>query len=98
MFEETLDLTKFRTTLKKVIENIESLENIELDGLKDEIEAAFENYNYDGEDAIKFCEKWENLENGKTYEVCVGIDHEDAYELTVHLEVNENKATVLKVL
>lgn len=98
MFDETLDLTKFRTTLKKVIENIESLENIELDGLKDEIEAAFENYNYDGEDAIKFCEKWENLENGKTYEVCVGIDHEDAYELTVHLEVNENKATVLKVL
>ena len=98
MFDDTLDLTKFRTTLKKVIENIESLENIELDGLKDEIEAAFENYNYDGEDAIKFCEKWENLENGKTYEVCVGIDHEDAYELTVHLEVNENKATVLKVL
>lgn len=98
MFEETLDLTKFRTTLKKVIENIESLENIELDGLKDEIEAAFENYNYDGEDAIKFCEKWDSLENGKTYEVCVGIDHEDAYELTVHLEVNENKATVLKVL
>ena len=98
MFDETLDLTKFRTTLKKVIENIESLENIELDGLKDEIEAAFENYNYDGEDSIKFCEKWENLENGKTYEVCVGIDHEDAYELTVHLEVNENKATVLKVL
>ncbi|MFA6789255.1 MAG: hypothetical protein WC149_03925 [Arcobacteraceae bacterium] len=98
MFDDTLDLTKFRTTLKKVIENIESLENIELDGLKDEIEAAFENYNYDGEDAITFCEKWENLENGKTYEVCVGIDHEDAYELTVHLEVNENKATVLKVL
>lgn len=98
MFDDTLDLTKFRTTLKKVIENIESLENIELDGLKDEIEAAFENYNYDGEDAIKFCEKWESLENGKTYEVCVGIDHEDAYELTVHLEVNENKATVLKVL
>lgn len=98
MFDETLDLTKFRTTLKKVIENIESLEEIELDGLKDEIEAAFENYNYDGEDSIKFCEQWENLENGKTYEVCVGIDHEDAYELTVHLEVNDNKATVLKVL
>jgi hypothetical protein len=98
MFDETLDLTKFRTTLKKVIENIESLENIELDGLKDEIEAAFENYNYDGEDAIKFCEKWDSLENGKTYEVCVGIDHEDAYELTVHLRVEDNKANVLKVL
>lgn len=98
MFDETLDLTKFRTTLKKVIENIESLEEIDLDGLKDEIEAAFENYNYDGEDSIKFCEKWDSLENGKTYELCVGIDHEDAYELTVHLEVNDNKAKVIKVL
>jgi hypothetical protein len=98
MFEESLDLTKFRTTLKKVIENIESLEDIELEGLKDEIEAAFENYNYDGEDSIKFCEKWDNLEEGKTYELCVGIDHEDAYELTVHLEVKDDKANVIKVL
>ncbi|MFA7083184.1 MAG: hypothetical protein WC141_01475 [Arcobacteraceae bacterium] len=98
MFEESLDLTKFRTTLKKVIENIESLEDIELDGLKNEVEAAFENYDYDGEDTIKFCEKWESLENGKTYELCVGIDHEDAYELTVHMEVNSNKATVKNVL
>jgi hypothetical protein len=98
MFDETLDLTKFRTTLKKVIENIESLEDIELDGLKDEVESAFENYNYDGEDAIKFCEKWESLENGKSYELCVGIDHEDAYELTVHVKVENNKAKVIKVL
>ncbi|MGD9554465.1 MAG: hypothetical protein AB7D96_11150 [Arcobacteraceae bacterium] len=98
MFEDSLDLTKFRTTLKKVIENIESLEDIHLDGLKDEVEAAFENYNYDGEDSIKFCEKWESLENGKTYELCVGIDHEDAYELTVHVKVDNDKATVTNVL
>lgn len=98
MFEESLDLSKFRTTLKKVIENIESLEDIELEGLKDEVEAAFENYNYEGEDSIRFCEKWDNLEEGKTYELCVGIDHEDAYELTVHLEVKDDKANVIKVL
>lgn len=98
MFEEELDLTKFRTTLKKVIQNLEELEDIPLDHLKDEVESAFGTYHYDGVDEIKFCEKWERIDGDGEYVLNVGIDHENAYEFSVYIKVTNNKASITNVL
>lgn len=98
MFEEELDLTKFRTTLKKVIQNLEELEDIPLDDLKDEVESAFGNYHYDGTEDIKFCDKWECIDGDGEYILNVGIDHENAYEFSVYIKVTNNKASITNVL
>jgi hypothetical protein len=97
MFEEELDLTKFRTTLKKVIQNLEELEDIPLDDLKDEVENAFGTYHYDGVDDIKFGLGWDDLSDGE-HLLNVGIDHENAYEFSVYIKVANKKASVTNVL
>ncbi|MCK9336321.1 MAG: hypothetical protein M0P43_00690 [Arcobacteraceae bacterium] len=98
MFEEELDLTKFRTTLKKVIQNLEELEDIPLDDLKDEVENAFGTYHYDGVDDIKFCEKWNCIDCDGEYVLNVGIDHPHAYEFSVYLTIKNNLVTITNVL
>ncbi|QOG12458.1 hypothetical protein [Arcobacter sp. FWKO B] len=98
MFEEELDLTKFRTTLKKVIQNLEEIENVSIKDLKEEVENAFGTYHYDGIDEIKFCEKWECIDSDGEYVLNVGIDHENAYEFSVYIKVTNNKASITNVL
>jgi hypothetical protein len=97
MFEEELDLTKFRVTIKTVIKNLESLSNIPLDELKDEVINAFDGYHYEGEECVKFCEGWDITKAGE-YILNVGIDHKYAYEFSVYITVKDSKATIKNVL
>jgi hypothetical protein len=97
VFEEELDLTKFRVTIKTVIKNLECLENIPLDELKDEVINAFDGYHYEGEESIKFSEGWDITQDGE-YVLNVGIDHKYAYEFSVYIIVMYAKATIKNVL
>jgi len=97
MFEEELDLTKFRVTIKTVIKNLEAIENIPLDELKEAVKDAFEGYHYEGEENIKFSEGWDITKVGE-YVLNVGIDHHYAYEFSVYITVRNSKATIKNVL
>lgn len=97
MFEEELDLTKFRVTIKKVIKNLESLSNIPLNELKDEVINAFDGYHYEGEERVKFGDGWDITKDGE-YVLNVGIDHHHAYEFSVYITVRNSKATIKNVL
>lgn len=97
MFEEELDLTKFRVTIKTVIKNLESIENIPLNELKNEVINAFDGYHYEGEEELQFCNNWDITKDGE-YVLNVGINHEYAYEFSVYITVRNSKATIKNVL
>ena len=97
MFEDNTPLRPFKKTTKQVIKELEDLKNIEILKFKDAIEEAFDRYNVDGvEDLVGF-EAWPSLDDGD-YQLLLKVDHEDAYEFTIHTTVENQKATVTNVL
>jgi len=96
MQEET-PFKSFVKTTKQVIQELESIKQLEVSNFKDAVEEAFDRYNVDGiEDLVGF-EAWPALEDGD-YQLLLKVDHEDAYEFTIHTTVQNNKATVTNVL
>lgn len=97
MFDEPLRKV-YVTTVSKVIKNLSTIENCPLEQFQEEIVDQFAGYNYEGEDEVIGFEKWpDNLIDGE-YELCVKVDHEDAYEFTLHTKIEDGKATVTNVL
>ncbi|MEA3497435.1 MAG: hypothetical protein U9R16_00115, partial [Campylobacterota bacterium] len=64
----------------------------------DKVIEQFEDYNYEGEEELKGIEQWDDLSNDGKYELTVGINHEDAYEFTIYVNVENKKATIYNVL
>ena len=86
-------------TFKQVIKNLEELENIPVDDMQEEIVDAYNGYCFRGdvEEIVGF-DAWPELKLDGTYELCVRHDHEDSYELTIHIELKDSKITVKNVL
>ena len=86
-------------TFKQVIKNLEKLENIPVEDMKEEIIDSFNGYCFRGdiEEVIGF-ENWPELKTDGNYEICVKHDHVDAYELTIYIELKNQKITVNNVL
>jgi len=86
-------------TFKQVIKNLEKLESIPIKDMKEEIIDAFNGYCFRGdvEEIIGF-DEWPELKVNGKYEICVRQDHEDAYELTLHIDLEDSKITVNNVL
>lgn len=97
MFEQQ-PLKIFSTTLKDVIENISAIKECELSDFQEEIIEAFDGYEYEDIDEITGFESWGDISKDGNYELCVKIDHEHAYELTVYITNKNNKLTVTNVL
>lgn len=93
-----MEFKVFRVTLKDVIERLEKIEDIHLHELQDAIIDAHDGYNYDGEEELIGFELWEDISQDGEYELFVKIDHEHAYEFTLHTKVIEGKASIIKVL
>lgn len=87
-------------TFKQVIKNLEKLENIPVEEMREEIIEAYNGYCFRGGDVEEIVgfEDWPELKLDGTYEICVRHDHEDSYELTIHIELKDQKITVKKVL
>ncbi len=86
-------------TFKQVIKNLEKLENIPVEDMKEEVIDAYNGYCFRGdvEELVGF-ENWPELKVDGKYELCVRHDHEDAYEITIHIELKDSKITVNNVL
>lgn len=86
-------------TFKQVIKNLEKLENIPVDDMQEEVIDAYNGYCFRGdvEEIVGF-DEWPELKVDGNYELCVRHDHEDSYELTIHIELKDSKITVKNVL
>jgi len=86
-------------TFKQVIKNLEMLESIPVEDMKEEVIDAFNGYCFRGdvEEIVGF-DEWPELKMDGTYEVCVRHDHADAYELTLYIDLKDAKVTVNNVL
>ena len=86
-------------TFKQVIKNLEKLDSVLVKDMEEEIVDAFNGYCFRGdvEEIIGF-DAWPELKKDGTYELCIRQDHEDAYELTLHIDLKDEKITVTNVL
>lgn len=98
MFEEEKIVKVYRVTVKKIIERLLELQSVDISIFKDEVVEQFDGYDYkDVEEVVGF-ENWPDISGDGNYELNVKVNHEDAYEFTLHIEVKEQKATVTNVL
>ena len=98
MYEEETLFPNFRKTLKQVIKDLESLQDIPKDDFKDKVTEQFERYSYDGVEEVVGFETWPPLEENKNYELLCKIDHEYAYECTLFVTIKNNLCSVTNVL
>lgn len=98
MFEPNNEIKVFVTTLKDIIENLQEIKDCDLSNFNEAVEDAFDGYEYEDIDEITGFESWGDISKNGKYELSIKIDHEDAYELTLFTEVNNNKATITNVL
>lgn len=97
MFEQNEPIKLFIKTTKQVIKELEEIKDIDVSQFNEAVEDAFDRYNVDGiEDLVGFS-TWGDLKDG-TYELNLKVDHEDAYEFTIHTTIQNQKATVTNVL
>ena len=88
----------YRMTLSRVIENLSRIKDCPKEKFQEQIEDAFEGYDYEDVEDITGFGNWCDISNDGDYRVTVKIDHPDAYEITLHIVVKEDKVTVENVL
>lgn len=96
MFEEE-KIKVYAVTFKEVMKRLEEIKDVEVGDFKDAVIEAFDGYNYDGEEELTGHENWSIEDDGK-YELTIKVDHEDAYEFTLYVNVSNSKATIDNVL
>jgi hypothetical protein len=97
MFEQE-PVKVFRVTLKEVIKRLSSIEDCDINNFKELVYEKFDGYNYEGEEELVGFDKWEDISNDGNYQLNIKIDHDDAYEFTLHTKVDNKKATIVNVL
>ena len=98
MFEEERVLKVYRITVKKIIERLLELQDIDVEEFSKEVEEQFDGYDYeDIEDVVGF-DRWPDISNNGEYQLNVKVDHEDAYEFTIYIKTEGNKVSVVNVL
>ena len=98
MFEQEPQVPVFRKTLNKLIQEIEKIKNLHIHDFEKTILECFEGYDYEDSEDLKGLETWDNIKNDGEHEIEVGINHEHAYLLTLHLTTSNSKITVTNVL
>lgn len=88
----------YRMTMKKLIANLSGIKECDLNDFKDQIVEAFEGYDCEDVEDVTGFEKWPDISNDGEYELPVKLNHERAYELTLHVSIRSNKATINNVL
>lgn len=98
MFDEQRVVKVYRVTVKKIIERLLSLQEISQTSFQEEVVEQFDGYDYKDIEEVTGFDTWPDLSQDGEYELMVKIDHEDAYEFTIHVKVENTKISVLNVL
>jgi hypothetical protein len=97
MFEENENLV-FRKTLRQVVKDLESINNIPLEDFQDTVLDQFDRYSYEGEDEVVGFDRWCDISQDGNYEVELKVNHEDAYLFTIYVTTKSGMLSVTNVL
>lgn len=92
------EIKVFRKTTKQVIQELESIKDIDVVSFENSVVDAFDNYNVEGVEELVGFDSWGELKNGNDYILNIKIDHKDAYEFSLYITIKDNKISVTNVL
>jgi len=95
---ENEQIKVFRITLKEVLKRLSNVDKCKVEDLKDLVVKQFDDYNYEGEEELQGLNNWCDISKNGKYELTVGIDHEDAYEFTLYINVQSGIVSMENVL
>lgn len=98
MFEEQRVVKVFRVTVKKVIQRLLEINECPFEEFEECVIEQFDGYDYEGEENLVGFTSWDNLDTDGKYQLSVKIDHFDAYEFTLFVEVKKKKVSIYNVL
>jgi len=98
MFEEKREVKIFRITVKKVIQRLQEIKDCDVDKFKDMVTEQFDGYDYEGEEDLVGFDSWPDITNDGDYKLGIKVNHEHAYEFTIHIKVKNKKISVKNVL
>ena len=98
MFEEERIVKVFRVTVKKVIERLLEIQECPIEKFRDSVIEKFDGYDYEGEEELIGFETWGDISANGKYQLTIKINHEHAYEFTLHIKNQNNKITIFNVL
>lgn len=98
MFEEERIVKVFRVTVKKVIERLLEIQECPIEKFQDLVVEKFDGYDYEGEEELVGFESWDDISTNGEYKLTIKINHEHAYEFTLHIKNQNNKITIFNVL
>ena len=98
MFEEERVVKVFRVTVKKVIERLLEIQECPVEEFKELIIEKFDGYDYEGEEELVGFDSWADITQNGEHKLDIKINHDHAYEFTIHIKNKDNKITVINVL
>jgi len=98
MFEEEKIVRVFRVTVKKVIERLLEIQECPIEKFQELVIEKFDGYDYEGEEELIGFESWGDITTDGEYQLTIKINHENAYEFTLHIKNLDNKITIFNVL
>ena len=88
----------YRITMVNVIEKLSKLSNVLHENFIQKVKESFEGYEYeDIEDLIGF-DTWPDISLDGDHELHIKINHEDAYDFTIHINTKNHYVNVINVL
>lgn len=98
MFEEERVVKVFRVTVKKVIDRLLEIQSCPIEEFQELVIEKFDGYDYEGEEELIGFETWGDISPNGEYELSIKINHEYAYEFTIHIQNKDKKITVINIL
>jgi len=98
MFEEQREIIVLRVTVKDILQRLTALKNIDCNEFIDTVKEQFDGYDFEDIEEVVGFDNWIDISKDGEYELAVKIDHEDAYEFTLYICVENKKVTVNNVL
>ncbi len=88
----------YAVTMKKVMQRLEELKDIDTSNIQEAIEECFDGYDVEDVEELVGQDSWTDISTDGSHEVTIKINHDDAYEFTIFIETKDNKSSVSKVL
>jgi len=92
------EIKVFRVVLKEVLKRLATIKNCPIEDFENIVQDKFDGYNYEGEEDLVGFENWGDISQNGAYQLNIKVNHDDAYEFTLHIKVIDYKVTVVNIL
>ncbi len=98
MFEEEKVVKVFRVTVKKIIERLLEIKECPIHQFQELVIEQFDGYDYEDIEELIGFESWGDISQNGEHKLNIKINHEHAYEFTLHIKNKDNQITIINVL